>query len=71
MRKIISIMLAAVMVLSLAACGSNKTTDTSSSKDTSSQATAASEPEESTPGTGREYPGTGREYPGDHHADYV
>lgn len=48
MRKIISIMLAAVMALSLAACGSNKTTDTSSSEDTSSQTTAAPEPEEST-----------------------
>ena len=35
MRKIISLMLAVVMVLSLAACGSNKTTDTSSLTPTS------------------------------------
>ena len=47
MRKSISLILAAVMVFSLAACGVNGTTDTSSSKDTSSQTTAAPEPEES------------------------
>ena len=51
MRKIFSFILAAVMVFSLAACGINGTTDISSSKDTSSQTTAAPEPEESMPGS--------------------
>lgn len=58
MRKIISFILAAVMVFSLAACGGSGTTDTSSSKDTSSQSAAVPEPEESIPGSEESTPET-------------